>query len=46
MAQVLSSIRVEPIDRLRRLRRTEGLRALAREISLTPEDFIYPLVLV
>ena len=43
MAQVLSSIRVEPIDRLRRLRRTEGLRALAREISLTPEDFIYPL---
>jgi len=42
MAQVLSSIRVEPIDRLRRLRRTEGLRALAREISLTPEDFIYP----
>ncbi|WP_448594525.1 porphobilinogen synthase [Thermoflexus hugenholtzii] len=43
MAQVLSSIRMEPIDRLRRLRRTEGLRALAREISLTPEDFIYPL---
>jgi porphobilinogen synthase len=43
MAQVLSSIRVEPIDRLRRLRRTEGLRALAREISLTPEDFICPL---
>jgi porphobilinogen synthase len=43
MAQVLSSIRVEPSDRLRRLRRMEGLRALAREISLTPEDFIYPL---
>jgi porphobilinogen synthase len=43
MAQVLSSIWVEPLDRLRRLRRTEGLRALAREISLKPEDFIYPL---
>ncbi|WP_376789873.1 porphobilinogen synthase [Thermoflexus sp.] len=43
MVQVLSSTRVEPIDRLRRLRRTEGLRALVRETRLTPEDFIYPL---
>lgn len=34
---------VEPTDRLRRLRRTEGLRALVRETRLTPEDFIYPL---
>lgn len=43
MAQTLLSTRVEPADRLRRLRRTEGLRALVRETRLAPEDFIYPL---
>lgn len=32
-----------PITRLRRLRRTEALRALVRETRLTPEAFIYPL---
>ncbi len=32
-----------PTDRLRRLRRTETLRALVRETRLTPESFIYPL---
>jgi porphobilinogen synthase len=33
----------ELIHRPRRLRRTEGLRALVRETRLAPEDFILPL---
>src|SRR5215472_15486709 len=32
-----------PENRMRRLRRTEGLRALVRETSLDPGDLIYPL---
>lgn len=32
-----------PINRLRRLRRTENLRALVRETRLSPECLIYPL---
>jgi len=32
-----------PANRMRRLRRTESLRALVRETSLDPGDFIYPL---
>ena len=32
-----------PEIRLRRLRRTESIRALVRETSLDPGDFIYPL---
>ena len=32
-----------PATRLRRLRRTEGFRALARENTLTPDDFIWPV---
>ena len=32
-----------PIDRPRRLRRTELLRDLVRETHLRPEDLIYPL---
>ncbi|MGH9765539.1 MAG: porphobilinogen synthase, partial [Blastocatellia bacterium] len=31
------------IERPRRLRRTETLRAMVRETSLSPDDFIYPL---
>lgn len=31
------------IQRPRRLRRTEAMRALVRETRLTPDDFIYPL---
>ncbi|MEW6209533.1 MAG: porphobilinogen synthase [Acidobacteriota bacterium] len=31
------------IQRPRRLRRTEALRALVRETHLTPDDFVYPL---
>ncbi|MBL8151416.1 MAG: porphobilinogen synthase, partial [Blastocatellia bacterium] len=30
-------------NRLRRLRRTESIRAMVRETHLTPDDFIYPL---
>ena len=32
-----------PTHRMRRLRRTETLRALVRETRLTPESFVYPL---
>jgi len=32
-----------PVYRPRRLRRNERLRALVRETSLSPDDFIYPL---
>jgi porphobilinogen synthase len=32
-----------PANRLRRLRRTEGLRTLVRETRLSPESFVYPL---
>jgi porphobilinogen synthase len=34
-----------PQNRMRRLRRTESLRALVRETSLEPGDLIYPLFL-
>jgi porphobilinogen synthase len=32
-----------PVTRLRRLRRTEAIRSLVREVHLRPEAFIYPL---
>jgi porphobilinogen synthase len=32
-----------PVTRLRRLRRTEAMRSLVREVHLRPETFIYPL---
>jgi porphobilinogen synthase len=32
-----------PFRRYRRLRRTEGLRRLARETVLNPRDFVYPM---
>lgn len=32
-----------PYQRLRRLRRTEALRRMVRETSLSPDDLIYPL---
>jgi porphobilinogen synthase len=32
-----------PITRLRRMRRTEAMRAMVRETRLSPENFIYPL---
>jgi porphobilinogen synthase len=32
-----------PIDRPRRLRRNEAMRAFVRETRLTPEGFVYPL---
>jgi porphobilinogen synthase len=31
------------VHRPRRLRRTESIRALVRETTLTPDDFVYPL---
>src|ERR1035437_2456747 len=34
-----------PESRMRRLRRTESLRALVRETAVTPSDLIYPLFL-
>ena len=35
-----------PFTRLRRLRRSEGLRRLVRETSLSPHSFVYPLFVV
>ena len=35
-----------PYTRLRRLRRTDGLREMVRETRLHPSDFIYPLFVV
>lgn len=35
-----------PTTRMRRLRRSEGLRALAREVTLSREDLIYPVFTV
>jgi porphobilinogen synthase len=32
-----------PFQRFRRLRRTEGLRRLARETVISPDDFVYPM---
>ena len=32
-----------PVTRLRRLRRTESLRALVRETAVTPSDLIQPI---
>ena len=32
-----------PVTRMRRVRRTEPLRALVRETRLTPESFVYPM---
>src|ERR1700692_2204094 len=32
-----------PVTRLRRLRRTDAMRSLVREVHLRPETFIYPL---
>src|SRR5215470_94347 len=32
-----------PVTRLRRLRRSEGMRNLVRETRLTPDSFVYPL---
>jgi porphobilinogen synthase len=32
-----------PVNRLRRLRRTEALRNLVRETRLTPDAFVYPI---
>ena len=34
---------MELINRPRRLRRNEAIRALVRETTLTPDDFVYPL---
>ncbi|HEX5851357.1 MAG TPA: porphobilinogen synthase [Rubrobacter sp.] len=35
-----------PQQRLRRTRRTAGLRGLVRETQLSPEDFVYPIFVV
>lgn len=40
---LIESCVMEMTRRLRRLRRTESIRALVRETRLTPDDLIYPL---
>jgi porphobilinogen synthase len=42
----VSTTRANLIRRPRRLRRTEGIRALVRETVVRPEDLIYPLFIV
>ncbi len=37
------AVALPPFRRLRRMRRTDGLRRLVRETTLSPDDFIYPL---
>ena len=34
---------IPPFRRFRRFRQTEGLRRLARETMISPEDFVYPM---
>lgn len=41
-----SSVRTEPIKRLRRTRMTATLRSMVRETELSKNDFIYPLFVV
>src|SRR5688572_10311538 len=43
---VQTAARLSLPRRLRRLRRTEAIRALVRETRLTPDCFIYPLFVV
>jgi porphobilinogen synthase len=43
MQMTINSNGYQPFQRFRRLRRTEGLRRLARETVITPDDFIYPM---
>ncbi len=35
-----------PVDRLRRLRRSETMRRMVRETALAPDDFVYPMFVV
>ncbi len=35
-----------PQQRLRRTRRTSGLRSVVRETELSPKDFVYPIFVV
>jgi len=43
LGNVTTRIATEAFQRFRRLRRTEGLRALVRETTLDPGDFVYPI---
>ena len=40
---MVTTTRTLPFARLRRLRRSKGLRRLVRETTLSPSDFVYPL---
>ena len=35
-----------PVHRMRRLRRTESIRRMVRETSLSPSNLIYPMFVV
>ena len=43
MTTMRSRIEIPAANRMRRLRRSDGLRAMLRETRLSPTDFIYPI---
>ena len=43
MTTMRSRIEIPAASRMRRLRRSDGLRAMLRETRLSPTDFIYPI---
>lgn len=43
MTTMRSQIAIPAASRMRRLRRSDGLRAMVRETRLSPTDFIYPI---
>ena len=43
MTAMRSRIEIPAASRMRRLRRSDGLRAMLRETRLSPTDFIYPI---
>ena len=43
MTAMRSRIEIPAASRMRRLRRSDGLRAMVRETRLSPTDFIYPI---
>ena len=43
MTTMRSRIEIPAASRMRRLRRSDGLRAMVRETRLSPTDFIYPI---
>src|SRR3972149_6443916 len=43
MDSIVTEYTLDPVHRLRRLRRTPALRRIVRETALGPEPFVYPI---